>query len=156
MEKLRDLRVEPVEIEGVGVEEAGDRPGVGDVRREGQVVPERIAAVDPAIEGKQRGARPLRGDDQRENDPGSQLDPADCRRLAQVGLLALPPPRHPRAGAVQHRLEAKRASADDQRGHHEQDALEQAEQPKQLREDHEDADREHGVGQQRGGAGPTG
>ena len=69
-------------------------PVFGDVRGERQVVPERIPAVDPSIEGQQRRARPLRGHDQREDDAHSQLDPADGRRRPQIGLLALSPLGH--------------------------------------------------------------
>ena len=156
MEQLGDLRVEPVEIERIGVEQPGDRVRVGDVGRERHVVPERVPAVDAAVERQERGARPLGGDDQRQDSRHRQLDGADGRRRQQIGLLGLPPVGDPSAGAHQHRLESQRPASHDQTGRDQQYAVEHPEQAEQLRDHDQDADGEDRVGQQGGRPGPAG
>jgi hypothetical protein len=149
VDQLGDLGIEPVQIERVGVEERGDRARLGDVCRERHVVPERVAAIDAAIEGQQRGPGPLGGDDQCDDDRCAELQAAGRRRLAFLRPPLPPPAGHPGASADQHGLETHRPSPDDQAGGDQQDPVEDPEDPEQLGDQDQDPDREHRVGEDR-------
>ena len=81
--------------------------------------------------------------------------PADRRRLNEIGSPALSPVGDAGAGPHQHRLEAERSAADDQAGDHEEDAVEDSHEPEELRDDDQDPDRQHGVGEECRRPGPA-
>ena len=108
VQQLGVLRVEPVGEDGLVVVEAEDRVALGDVRREGHVVPERVEVEDAAAQGVVDRQAPV-GDDQGDDSDGDQeLPTAGTGELRPAGPVGggggrcgrrrprPPSPRHPR------------------------------------------------------------
>ncbi len=144
VQQLGDLGVEPVEVERVGEEQLGDRPGLRDVRREGHVVPERVAAVDTPVQRQQSRARPLHRHQQRDRDGDPELGVRDRGRLAlALGTLAL-------ARVLDdQRLQAQGAAADDHAGGRQQHPVEDSHQAEQLGDHDQGRNREQAAREQR-------
>ena len=152
MQQLGVLRVEPVQVEGVGEQQVGHRPRLRDVSRERHVVPERVAAVDAAVEREQGRPGPLNGDDEREGNRDPELPRERRLRVAWPGAGE----RRLRVRRHQHRLDAKRPCADDHAARGQQHAVKKAEEPEQLRQHDQGAEAKHSGGEQRRRAAPPG
>jgi hypothetical protein len=63
VQKLGVLRVEPVRVDRLGVVQAGDGMALGDLDREGHVVPEGVEVEDSAVECVFGGQAPVSKDE---------------------------------------------------------------------------------------------
>ncbi len=150
MEQLRDLRVEPVQIERIGVEQRGDRAGLRDVRGERHVVPERVPAVDPAIEGEEGRTRPLRRDDQRDQDGHAELEAAGRGSIALLGRPSpWPESRDPAPARISIGSSRTAPPPTIRQAATSSTPSRIPEQPEQLGDHDQNADREHRVRQHR-------